>query len=87
MSPVPVQGDLKGRVTPVFLQDTAGTAKRSLLRSASNVATATKGKEAVRMKRQGLEPGTYSLNLLVRSRNWLRVNRLTSNLQRFWNSR
>lgn len=84
MSPVPVQGDLQGWVAPVLLQDTAGTAKRSLLRSASNVATATKGDEAMR---QGLEQGTYSLNLLVSSRNWLRVNRLTSNLQRFWNSR
>lgn len=51
------------------------------------MATATKGEEAAGMKRQGLEQGTYSLNLLVKSRNWLRVNRLTSNLQRFWNSR
>lgn len=34
MSPVPVQGDLQGRVVPVLLQDTARTAKRGLPRSA-----------------------------------------------------
>lgn len=35
MSPVPVQGDLQGRVVPVLLQDTARTAKRGLPRSAT----------------------------------------------------
>lgn len=81
---MPIQGDPQGGVAAVLLQDAPSAAKRGVLRAGLRGADLL-GAGAERWWGGGSQ-GTYSLNLLVRSRNWLLVSRRTSNLQRFWNS-